>query len=103
MDTYHADRLRHALRATPDLVDTVDDGDVYGSLMLAFFAIADELAHRGHTPPDEWGYRPGIGTTPDDDDLYRVAIANTPSTALVTTGRRLDRLHADVVDAGLSY
>lgn len=47
-----------------------DRGDAWGSAMIAFFTLANELYMRGADIPSEWGYSPGMVDDPREPEDY---------------------------------
>lgn len=65
----------------------VNDGDVWGTVMGAFFDIAAVLNTRPLTPvPDEWDYRPGLGGGIEEDSYWHELLVSTGDRELVEIG-----------------
>jgi len=82
-----------------------DPGDRWGSAMVAFFDVAEELYRRAEYVPDEWRFSPGAAGPPDPEieppgfDI----VLESDSDALVAFGNILHRYTRQLDYLGESY
>jgi hypothetical protein len=59
---------REAYAEMKQVIRLSNDGDAWGTAMMAAFDVCDELERRGSHIPEEWRYRPGACGPPSIDE-----------------------------------
>lgn len=84
--------------------DTFDKGDRWGSAMIAFFTVANEINHREELTPSKWGYRPAMTEDPRESEDYLFEACEQATTEdLVHFGNILERYTRNLDRLGESY
>lgn len=90
------------------LRETFDSGDMFGSTLMALFAVADVLQEDApELIPDDWEYRPAMGGADTDDYNYQAIRELLEEDATIedvlAAGIVLARLDSLNRSTGLSY
>ena len=82
-----------------------DKGDKWGSAMIAFFTVANEINHREQNTPSSWQYRPSpvMGDQREHDDGMFEACENANLNDLIHFGNILERYTQNLDRLGVSY
>lgn len=81
-----------------------DPYDKWGSAMVAYFTVANEISYRGDQTPSSWGYRPAMASDPreSEDHLFE-ACENAKLDDLIHFGNILERYTRNLDRHGESY
>lgn len=79
--------------------DYSPSNDPFGTVMITWFRVADEMYRRGIKIPKNWDYRPGAGVLGERD----LEFEHLTNSELKTLGNFLERLVKRLIKAGRDY